>query len=263
VVALNVTATLFQITTVPSGRSFTADGIGYSAPQGFPWAPNSQHTIAITTSPQPGGTGTQYAYSSWSDAGAQSHTETAGSSPATYTANFSTQYYLTTVASPPADGSISPASNWYNAGSVVSVTATPNAGSTFSGFSGALTGTTTPQNVTMSSPASVTANFGTTTYTISGTILGASGGPLANITVKLNGGSSSVQTDGNGQYSFPSLAPGNYTVSPSSMSHSFCPATTTFALSGSQTANFNADGPAREYIRLGSRVIAIANCGSP
>src|SRR5207248_5191567 len=120
------------------------------------WTPGSNHTIAVS-SPQAGGTGTQYVYASWSDGGTQSHTVTAPSSPATYTATFNTQYYLTTSAG--AGGTISPASGWYNSGTVVAVSATANSGFTFAGFSGDLTGTTTPQNVTMSAPRSVTASF--------------------------------------------------------------------------------------------------------
>jgi hypothetical protein len=77
----------------------------------------------------------------------------------TYTANFTTQYYLTTVAYPAADGSITPASGYYSSG--VLVTASPNVGSPFTGFSGGLTGTTNPQNVTMTGPVTVTANFST------------------------------------------------------------------------------------------------------
>jgi hypothetical protein len=63
------------------------------------------------------------------------------------------------TASPTAGGTISPASSWRNSGSVVSVSAAANSGYVFSGFTGALTGTTTPQNLTMNGPKSVTANF--------------------------------------------------------------------------------------------------------
>ena len=48
-----------------------------------------------------------------------------------------------------------------NSGTVVPVSATANMGYQFTGFSGALTGATTPQNLTMSAPASVTASFST------------------------------------------------------------------------------------------------------
>jgi hypothetical protein len=144
------------ITSAPTGRSLTVDGVGCTAPCTYFWTAGTNHTIATTT-PQAGASGIRYVYSIWSDGGALSHSITASSSPATYTANFTTQYYLTTAAS--AGGTISPASNWYNSGAVVSVAATANGGYQFSGFSGDLSGTTTPQDLSMNAPKSVTANF--------------------------------------------------------------------------------------------------------
>jgi hypothetical protein len=134
------------------------DSAPCTAPCTFQWTAGTNHTIATTT-PQSGGTGTQYVSASWSDGGALSHSITASASPATYTASFTTQYYLTTAASPPAGGTISPASGWYNSGAVATVAATANTGYVFSGFTGALTGTTTPQNLTMNAPKNVTASF--------------------------------------------------------------------------------------------------------
>src|SRR4029077_20916932 len=81
------------VQTSPTGQSFMVDGTGYTAAQSFSWAPGSSHTIA-TTSPQSGGTGIQYVWKSWSDKGAISHT-VAPTTNKTYTANFTTQYYLT------------------------------------------------------------------------------------------------------------------------------------------------------------------------
>ena len=52
----------------------------------------------------------------------------------TYTANFTTQYYLTTAVSPAGAGNISPASGWYNSESVVTVSATANSTRPFSGY---------------------------------------------------------------------------------------------------------------------------------
>ncbi len=145
------------LATSPTGLSLSVGGANCTAPCTFQWTPGSNQTIAVTTSPQAGATGTQYVYSSWSDGLAQSHSITVPSSATTYTANFTTQYYLTTLAG--SGGSITPASEWVNSGTVVPVTATTNSGYTFTGFSGALTGTTTPQNLTMSAAESVTANF--------------------------------------------------------------------------------------------------------
>jgi len=77
----------------------------------------------------------------------------------TLPAGASQQYLLTTSAGP--GGSISPApgSYLYGSGTVVQISATPNAGYQFSGFTGALTGVTTPQYLTINAPESVTANF--------------------------------------------------------------------------------------------------------
>jgi hypothetical protein len=116
---------------------------------------------AAATQPGTAGTaGTQYVFTGWSDSGAASHSITVGSSPFTYTATFQTQYQLTTAASPSTGGTVTPASGTFqNTGSVVTVQAAANAGYQFANFSGALTGSGDPQNVTMNGPANVVANF--------------------------------------------------------------------------------------------------------
>ena len=69
-------------------------------------------------------------------------------------------FQLTTAVSPSASaGTITPASAVLRNGDVVSVAATANAGYIFAGFSGALTGITTPQNLTVRGDANVVANF--------------------------------------------------------------------------------------------------------
>ncbi|MBI4710178.1 MAG: matrixin family metalloprotease [Nitrospirae bacterium] len=153
-------ATDITVTTSPSGGQITVDGTNYTAPQTFSWVPGLSHAIGVS-SPQSGGAGVQYVYSSWSDGGTQNHTITAPSSPTTYTANFTTQYQLTTTAGPAAGGSVNPncpTGCWYDSGASVPVTATANAGYTFTGWSGACSGTGTC-TVTMTSAKSVTASF--------------------------------------------------------------------------------------------------------
>jgi hypothetical protein len=145
--------------TSPSGRSYTVDGVTYTASQTLTWNSGSSHTVG-TTSPQSGATGTRYAWGSWSDGGAISHT-VAPTANATYTANFTTQHFLTTAAG--SGGSVGPAGGWYNAGQAVTVTATPNSGFSFAGWtgsgSGSFTGATNPVNVTMNGPVTQTAGF--------------------------------------------------------------------------------------------------------
>jgi hypothetical protein len=147
------------ITTSPAGLSVTIDGTSYPTPKVVNWTPGSTHTLSVLTPQTNGGTGTQYAFTAWStgDTTAQI-TVAAPATGTTYTANFATQYQLTTAANPANGGTVS-GGGFYNANSSVSVQATPASGFSFTGFSGALSGTTNPQSLTITGPMSVTANF--------------------------------------------------------------------------------------------------------
>jgi len=160
VVANFLTVTAVTIHTSPTGLQFSIDsGLAQTAPQTVNLS-QGPHTIAVAT-PQAGPAGTQYVFNGWSDGGAASHSITVGSTAATYTASFKTQYQLTISASPAAGGIVTPASGgYYDAGLAVNTTAAPNANYTFSGWTGsvavALSASTT---VTMSAPETVVANF--------------------------------------------------------------------------------------------------------
>ncbi len=155
------------VQTNPSGRSFTVDGTSYTTAQTFTWPSGSTHTISAT-SPQSEGVGTQYVWDNWSDGGVISHT-ISPTSNTTYTANFVTQHYLTMSAG--AGGAISPSSDWYNSGQSVTITAAPNSGYSFSGWSGSgagsYTGTGNPATVTMNGPITEMANFALSDFSIS------------------------------------------------------------------------------------------------
>ena len=116
------------VQTNPAGLTLHVDGTTYSSTQTFSWVPGSSHTIA-TTSPQSGGTGVRYVWTNWSGGGAISHTVTPTTNK-TYTANFSTQYFLTMAHG--TGGTVSPASGWRNSGAAVSISATPANGYSFS-----------------------------------------------------------------------------------------------------------------------------------
>ena len=143
----------------PSGLSFTVDGTNYSSAQTLNWLYGSSHTLA-TTSPQSGGTGVQYVWSSWSDGGGLSHMVTTTTNM-TYTANFTTQYFLTMNAGP--GGGVSPVSDWYNSGTNANINATALSGYAFSAWagtgSGSFSGTNNPAFVTINGPITQTANF--------------------------------------------------------------------------------------------------------
>jgi hypothetical protein len=147
------------VQTNPAGLAFSVDGTTYNSTQMFSWIPGSSHTIA-STSPQSGGTGVQYVWLGWSDSGAISHT-VAPTTSRTYTAIFSTQYYLTMTRG--TGGTVSPASGWRNAGSTVSITATATTGYTFAGWTGtgagSYSGMNNPASITMNGPVTENASF--------------------------------------------------------------------------------------------------------
>ena len=147
------------VQTNPAGHSFSVDGTPYTAAQSFSWQPGSSHTIA-TTSPQSGGTGVRYVWTNWSDGGAISRT-VAPATNRTYTAKFSTQYYLTMTHG--TAGSVSPASGWRNSGVTVSITASPASGYSFDSWAGtgtgSFSGTTNPASITMGGPITEMATF--------------------------------------------------------------------------------------------------------
>jgi hypothetical protein len=138
------------VQTNPTGCSFSVDGTTYTSVQTFSWDPGSSHTIA-TTSPQSGGTGVRYVWGNWSGGGAISHA-VAPTTNKVYTANFSTQYYLTM--SHNTGGTVSPASGWRGRGTAVSITATPATGYHFTNWTGSGTGSYSGAN----NPASMTMN---------------------------------------------------------------------------------------------------------
>jgi predicted outer membrane repeat protein len=167
-----VATSQITITTTPANLLVSVDGGTFTAaPLVETWNVGSTHTIA-TTSPQAGGPGVQYVWSSWNDGMGISHSITVPGSAATYTATFNTQYQLTTQASPSADGSVTPASGSYFAsGATIPVTATANSGFTFSNWTstgGTFDSTTSAStNFHMpAAPATVTGNFATATVQI-------------------------------------------------------------------------------------------------
>jgi hypothetical protein len=152
------TGTSYSLTTTvsPSGGGTVSP----SCPGGCPYSSGSQ--VAITATPASG-----YQFNGFTgtvNSSSNPLTVTMNSA-ITETANFApvaAQYQLTTSVSPSGGGTISPSCGGgclYNSGHVVTVTAAPSPGYVFSGFSGSLSGTANPQNLTMTGPKSVTASF--------------------------------------------------------------------------------------------------------
>lgn len=148
------------LNTVPSGLTVLLNGTPNVAPVSGQFSVGSTLPIGTTT-PQAGAAGTQYVFSNWSDSGAITHNITVPSTNTTYTANFATQYQLTTAVSPSGGGTVTPASgSYFNANSVVNLKATPASGYAFSSWTGSVANPSSASTtITMIGPQSVTANF--------------------------------------------------------------------------------------------------------
>jgi uncharacterized repeat protein (TIGR01451 family) len=231
------------------GHPFTVSGAGcgasgpFTTPFDFFWTGGTACRLSFT-SPDTSTPGARYTFQGWEDGVATNpRTVIASATPATYTAYFTAEYQLTVQAS---NGTVTAnptsADGYYSSGSVVQLTAAPAFGYQFSGWSGDLSGTTSPQSVTMNGPHSVTASFtALPTYTISGLVTAPAGGPLSGVGVALSGSPfSPTVTDLSGHYVFAAVPSGGpYTVTPSLAGYIFVPRNQTFSnLSGSQTANF-------------------------
>jgi hypothetical protein len=113
---------------------------------------------------------------------------------------------------------------------------------------------------------SLVINAAPSTNTISGTVTGANGSAVLIIaTVTATGEEAGRTTTGStGAYSLSLLANFSYTVAASYCGYSFSSPFSGPLLMFPQNADFNVTGttPTREYIRLGGRVVAVANCGA-
>jgi hypothetical protein len=178
-------ASSITVDTAPTGRTVTVDGATYTAPKTFTWMPGTSHSVG-TTSPQAAGTGARFSFAWWDNGGAMAQNIFVTNVNATYVASFNTEYLLTTNVYPAAGGTITPG-GWYGAGVSATVGASANAGYLLDHFSGALTGAATPQNVTMSAPRNVVANFAAQVPVLTGSISARSGTAAARQwTVTLN-----------------------------------------------------------------------------
>lgn len=125
----------------------------FGNPVGAGWYDSGTTASWSVTNPFAGGAGIRYLTATPSGSVPMS-------GPKSVTVSWKTQYLLSPSVNKAQTGWISPSSSgWYNPGAIASVNAWPASGYKFVDFSGDLSGSVTPQNVTMNGPKTVTANF--------------------------------------------------------------------------------------------------------
>jgi hypothetical protein len=139
----------------------TQSGCAWSASSGVPW-------ITITSGSSGTGSGT-VAYSVTSNSGvARSVVSTIAGNLFTFNQSGTQSYTLTMGTSGTGTGTVTnnPTGTSFSSGTVVTLTATANASSTFTGWSGACSGTSATCQVTMNTNTSVGGAFALKSYTI-------------------------------------------------------------------------------------------------
>jgi hypothetical protein len=171
----------------PASKTFAQPGgtgtIGVTTQSGCSWTASSGASwLKITSGSTGTGNGT-VSYSVSSNTGAASRTSASTIAGRTFTATQAgTQgYTLSVTKSGAGSGTITnnPAGTTFAAGTTVTLTATPNSGSTFSGWSGACSGTSLTCAITMNSNMSVGASFALKTARYSITASAGTGGSIS------------------------------------------------------------------------------------
>ena len=170
-VVANFTILTPRVVTVTSERGEPAPPAGaISCPDGY--------AVPLSCGPAPypvGATGTRYDCTGWSGGTGDippTGTETFYTiaeihNDSTITWSWHTEYQLTTAVAPTETGSVTPDNgSWHDSGTIISCLATANAGWGFVQWSGDLSGTQNPKDLTMSGPKSITANFFKPTLTV-------------------------------------------------------------------------------------------------
>ena len=144
--------TATTISTNPPGLDIVVDGVRYTTPATFDWAPGSTHRVEapslqtgnnpilgdccndVSISPSPEDERARYMFGSWTDEGSRAHFVTAGPETTWYQANYIVQYHVAPGADPPEAGRMTrPESpdGFYSLGAPVEISAVANPGYNF------------------------------------------------------------------------------------------------------------------------------------
>ncbi|MEM2994396.1 MAG: NEW3 domain-containing protein [Candidatus Bathyarchaeia archaeon] len=215
-----------KITVDPNGGRIFVDGNPITTRTTFSWAYGSTHTLDPDSGYSPR-SGERLIFKRWREDGSSADPRTiVVSGDATYTAEWTRQYYLTMNVNPSGGGSVSPSSGWYDADTSVTIRANPTSGWAFESWtgsgSGSYSGSSNPATITMNAPITETANFYTFSLSVSpsgGSVIQGSS-VSATVTVSLTGGTSSktvsLSASGLPQGASASFSPNQIAISPGS-----------------------------------------------
>ena len=147
------------LTSSPVGRTITVDGTQYTTPVNFAWVQGERHNVSVDT---PTDNFQKFRFTGWADGAQDSRTITASGEATTYTANYVTQYQLTTQSNSRLNSlSVSPTADngYFDEGTTVQLTATPPIGTVFYGWSGDVRGSSNPISITMDEQKFINATF--------------------------------------------------------------------------------------------------------
>ena len=177
-----ITATAGVGGTLTSGGTIVSSGssqdflVTYGGSRPFTIAPNSGYSI------------TSVLVDNVSQGVITSYTFTNVQAAHTITANFAINSYVLTVNTAGTGSGTVTGAGTYTYGATATVTAAANTGSTFTGWSGACSGTASPTTVVMNAAETCTATFTINSYTVASSA-GANGSitPLGSVPVNYNG----------------------------------------------------------------------------
>ncbi len=200
-VTATFTASTYTLTVTKSG---SGNGQVTSTPPGIACGTTCSHSYAegtlVTLTATPASDST---FTGWSGActGTAATCEVPMTAVKSVTATFTASTYTLTVtktgggsgqvtSTPPGINCGTTCSHSYAAGTLVTLTATPAKNSTFTGWSGACTGTAARCKVPMTAAKSVTATFTASTYTLTVTKTGSGNGQVTSTPPGINCGTS-------------------------------------------------------------------------
>ena len=195
-VSYSATATC-PYTISPLSQSFSSSSgagtVSVSSQSGCSWTAASNASWIVVTSNSNGVGSRTVNYSVSTNTGAASRTGTLTIAGQTFTVTQSgasqTQYTLSVTKTGTGTGTVTnnPSGSTFNAGAVVTLSATPYASSTFAGWSGGCSGTSSTCSINMTNNTSVIAAFTLKSYAITATS-GANGSISPSGSVKVNYG---------------------------------------------------------------------------